>query len=317
MELSQGAAEKMIKSSRIRVLYSPYTAEALFDPFADATKEAAALSRPWCAQIFDTNESATPSKTFEVSLADKRHDDLEAAVDHLHTSRIHNQPRRVISKSLQAEVTLDDIIKPQRPKDVVQMSVDGPHGAPSELVWRHRVVVLVGAGIGVTPFAAILRSITLRVPTKAEILAGSMTSRKTARKKKHEVDEEYVVDWKPCESVHFYWLCKDQQEFEWFYGLLSAAVSQASKDRIEVNLFKTGETELSTVKQRRDDFREFFGRPNWNRIFPKLAEKYPEERVGCFYCGAPALRNDLAAACYKNTLTNAHGTNFTLYAENF
>jgi len=317
MELSQGAAEKLIKSSRIRVLYSPYTAEALFDPFAGAAKEEAALSRPWCAQIFDTNEASVPSKTFEVSLADKRNEDLEAAADRLNTARVvENQPRREIS-----EVTLDDIIKPQRPKDVIQMSLDGPHGAPSELVWRNRVCVLVGAGIGVTPFAAILRSITLRTPTKAEILAGpaggSLLTKRNWQKKKYEVDEEYVVDWKPCEHVHFYWLCKDNQEFEWFYGLLSAAVAQASKGRIEVNLFKTGETELSAVKQRREDFREFFGRPNWNRIFPKLAETYPGESVGCFYCGAPALRNDLATACNKASLTNEHGTRFTLYAENF
>ena len=42
------------------------------------------------------------------------------------------------------------------------MRLDGPHGAPSELVWKHRVAVLVGAGIGVTPFASILRSVQLR-----------------------------------------------------------------------------------------------------------------------------------------------------------
>jgi hypothetical protein len=329
LEISEGAAEKMIKSSRVKVLYSPYTAEALFDPFAnaDASKEDAALSRPWCIQIFDTNESMTPSKSFEVSLTEKRHEDLEAAADHLATSRVAHRPQRAASKgwdSKPSQVTLDDIIKPQRPKDVVQMSLDGPHGAPSELVWRHRVVVLVGAGIGVTPFAAILRSVTLRLPTKAEILAGPaggglFTKRNwwPETKKKPEADEEHVVDWKPCEHVHFYWLCKNQEEFEWFYSLLSAAVAQASKDRIEVNLFKTGETEVSAIKKRREDFREFFGRPNWNRIFPKLAEAYPDESVGCFYCGPAALRSDLAAGCHKATMTNEHGTRFTLYAENF
>merc|ERR1712050_551850 len=59
-------------------------------------------------------------------------------------------------------VSLDDVMKPALLSHAVRMRLDGPHGAPSELVWKHSVVMLVGAGIGVTPFASILRSIQLR-----------------------------------------------------------------------------------------------------------------------------------------------------------
>lgn len=39
------------------------------------------------------------------------------------------------------------------------MAVDGPFGTASEDVFRYEVVMLVGAGIGVTPFASILKSV--------------------------------------------------------------------------------------------------------------------------------------------------------------
>ena len=37
--------------------------------------------------------------------------------------------------------------------------IDGPFGSASEDVFQYEVSVLVGAGIGVTPFASILKSI--------------------------------------------------------------------------------------------------------------------------------------------------------------
>ncbi len=38
------------------------------------------------------------------------------------------------------------------------LRVDGPFGTPSQQVYDYETVVLVGAGIGVTPFASILKS---------------------------------------------------------------------------------------------------------------------------------------------------------------
>lgn len=41
----------------------------------------------------------------------------------------------------------------------LRMGVDGPFGTASEDVFDYEVAMLVGAGIGVTPFASILKSI--------------------------------------------------------------------------------------------------------------------------------------------------------------
>jgi NADPH oxidase 2 len=41
--------------------------------------------------------------------------------------------------------------------------IDGPFGSASEDFQKYEVAMLVGAGIGVTPFASILKSIWYRV----------------------------------------------------------------------------------------------------------------------------------------------------------
>jgi predicted ferric reductase len=44
----------------------------------------------------------------------------------------------------------------------LEIYIDGPYGAPSSHIFRAQHAVLVGTGIGVTPFASILQSIMHR-----------------------------------------------------------------------------------------------------------------------------------------------------------
>lgn len=145
-------------------------------------------------------------------------------------------------------------------------------------------------------------------------LLAQMKRAQAAQKASPVTDEQF--QWRPCEHVHFYWLCRSQDEFEWFFDLLREAVEGDNSDRIELNLFQTGEAELSKVKDLGCGFRQFFGRPNWNRIFPKLAKEYPGESVGVFLCGPAALRETLQSGTHRAN-KNEDGTAFTLYAENF
>jgi hypothetical protein len=315
--ISDGNLEsKNFKSSRVKVMYSPYTSEALFDPLdtgANAVKEDTLQSRPCRVEVYGKDDK--DPTTYHKAMMNQKQADIEQIAALMEEGAATPKSAGKIKRSPSA-FSVKDIVKPRIPKDVVQMRIDGAHGAPSELVWRHRVVVLVGAGIGVTPFASILKSITLRQPTQAEVKALT-TARILPKSGSHGVEGD-VVEWRPCEHVYFYWLCRSQEEFEWFSDLLSRAVSMGTgQNKIEVNLFKTGETELAHVKSMGNGFREFFGRPNWKRIFPKIAETFPNEHVGCFFCGTPALRGDLGTACRDVTATNKFGATFTLHAENF
>ena len=76
----------------------------------------------------------------------------------------------------------------------LRIAVDGPFGTASEDVFSHEVGLLVGAGIGVTPFASILKSIFYR---------------------KEAGDKSLCL-----EKVYFYWLCPSMHSFEWFRDLL-------------------------------------------------------------------------------------------------
>jgi predicted ferric reductase len=46
---------------------------------------------------------------------------------------------------------------------LIIVMIDGPFGSASEDFQKYEVAILVGAGIGVTPFASILKSIWYRV----------------------------------------------------------------------------------------------------------------------------------------------------------
>jgi hypothetical protein len=54
-------------------------------------------------------------------------------------------------------------VKPPLNKVLPRVMVDGPFGSASEDYFKFEVAVLVGAGIGVTPFASILKSIWYRL----------------------------------------------------------------------------------------------------------------------------------------------------------
>jgi NADPH oxidase 2 len=87
--------------------------------------------------------------------------------------------------------------------------IDGPFGSASEDVFKYEIAVLVGAGIGVTPFASILKSIWYRL---------NYPQKKTRLRK-----------------VYFFWVCRDFGSFEWFRSLLLAIEAQDLQNHIEIH----------------------------------------------------------------------------------
>jgi NADPH oxidase 2 len=80
-------------------------------------------------------------------------------------------------------------------------------------VFKYEVAMLVGAGIGVTPFASILKSIWYR-----------MTHGKQQTR---------------LRKVYFFWVCRDFGSFEWFKSLLSAIEAQDLESRIEIHTVRS------------------------------------------------------------------------------
>ena len=75
--------------------------------------------------------------------------------------------------------------------------MDGPFGTASQEVYDYPVAVLVAGGIGVTPFASILKDIWYRFKNRSEFPAMKL------------------------QKVYFYWIAREKEAFEWFHDLLS------------------------------------------------------------------------------------------------
>ncbi|PPQ96953.1 hypothetical protein CVT26_005975 [Gymnopilus dilepis] len=185
-----------------------------------------------------------------------------------------------------------------------RVMVDGPFGSASEDFLKYETVLLVGAGIGVTPFASILKSIWYRM--------NNLNNSKPTRLSK----------------VYFTWVIRDYGTAEWFHSLLAAIEEQDTQGRIEINIYLTAkikEDEMNNiivqdVGAEKDAITALrapthYGRPNWDRIFPSIAEKHPETDVGVFFCGPPALSRSLHQMC--NKYSEPKGTRFFFGKENF
>jgi NADPH oxidase 5 len=166
--------------------------------------------------------------------------------------------------------------------------LQGPYGSPSTRIFASKHAVLVGAGIGVTPFASILRSIVARARSK---------------------------DGAKPEKVYFFWLYRGQQTFEWFSELLEEIDGLRLK-QLEINVCLTDARINSTTgllkvgmdlvhgATRRDILtgltaRTSFGQPDWNQIFYKIGGEHSYGRVDVFFCGPYPLGRIVRAAARR------------------
>ena len=78
------------------------------------------------------------------------------------SSSVHRRKLKPSSSNSVVELDEDGPGKKMQLKKPLEIYVDGPFGAPSSNIFRAEHAVLIGTGIGVTPFASILQSIMHR-----------------------------------------------------------------------------------------------------------------------------------------------------------
>jgi len=192
----------------------------------------------------------------------------------------------------------------------LEIFVDGPFGAPSSNIFRAEHAVLIGTGIGVTPFASILQSIMHRY---------WQVKRNCPRCDYQWSDELHSVF--SLKKVDFFWINRDQKSFEWFVKLLSQLeIEQSEQDGVmghflDMHMYITSalqRTDMKAVglqlaldllheKEKRDlvtglKSRTIAGRPNWNKVFTQVREQR-KGRVTVFYCGNPSLAKIVRKKC--------------------
>lgn len=91
----------------------------------------------------------------------------------------------------------------------LRLAIDGPFGTASEDVFRYEVVMLVGAGIGVTPFASILKSVWYkRIQNNQEVFTKKVRDAFTSEKKTtdkaiptHGPPSSFLQSSQPCHAA--------------------------------------------------------------------------------------------------------------------
>jgi predicted ferric reductase len=188
--------------------------------------------------------------------------------------------------------------------------IDGPFGAPSSYIFHAEHAVLVGAGIGVTPFASILQSCMYKYKS----------SHHECPKCDYEWSSGVPANVMNLKKVDFFWVNRDQRSFEWFVSLLSQLeIEQAhlseSERFLDMHMYMTSALEATDMKavglqlaldllhekDKRDlitglKTRTQSGRPNWNKLFTRIAEQN-KGKVTVFFCGPEQMGSALKTMC--------------------
>ncbi|KAF1988549.1 hypothetical protein K402DRAFT_419388 [Aulographum hederae CBS 113979] len=189
-----------------------------------------------------------------------------------------------------------------------KLRIDGPYGAPAEDVFENEVAVLIGTGIGVTPWASILKNIWhMRLSPNPP---------------------------KRLRRVEFIWVCKDTSSFEWFQALLSSLEQQSfsagmggdgsANDFLRIHTYLTQRVDVDTannivlnsVGQDKDPLTELrsrtnFGRPDFEKLLVALRDGIVDQTymrgleaslrtsVGVYFCGPSNAARDIKRACKR------------------
>ncbi|KAH7430866.1 hypothetical protein KP509_08G018000 [Ceratopteris richardii] len=229
-----------------------------------------------------------------------------------------------------------------------RLLIDGPYGAPAQDYNKYDVLLLVGLGIGATPFISILRDMlnNIRFADRQSSISDSSTSSTSSNSSISSI--ESGISHRSYESsgskrkrksrcpsnAYFYWVTREQGSFEWFKGVMNEVAEKDVKGVIEMHNYLTSVYEegdarsaLITMVQALNHakngvdivsgtrVRTHFARPNWKKVFSRLANLHNGARIGVFYCGPPLLSKELDKLV--RSYNQVSPTRFEFHKENF
>ncbi|KAL6222095.1 hypothetical protein ACLB2K_005487 [Fragaria x ananassa] len=218
-----------------------------------------------------------------------------------------------------------------------KLFLDGPYGAPAQDYRNYDVLLLVGLGIGATPFVSILKDL-LNSTRTAQEQTDSNTETSTLDSPSSFTSSCLTPNDKKksqrATNAHFYWVTREPGSFEWFKGVMDEVAEMDHKGQIELHNYLTSVYEesdarstLITMVQALNHAKHgvdilsgtsvmtHFARPNWKEVFTKIASKHPFSTVGVFYCGMPMLAKELKMLSLE--LSQKTSTRFEFHKEYF
>ncbi|CAM9805533.1 unnamed protein product [Lampetra fluviatilis] len=187
--------------------------------------------------------------------------------------------------------------------------LDGPFGEGHQHWNDFEVSVLVGGGIGVTPFASILKDVVYKSSINARLIA--------------------------CRKLYFIWVTRTQRQFEWLTDIIQEVEENDKNDLVSIHIYITQFAEKFDLRttmlyicerhfqkvSNRSLFTGLrsithFGRPQFVPFLNSLQKLHPEVgTVGIFSCGPPGLTKTVEKSCRQ--LNRCDQTRFVHHYENF
>ncbi|XP_076646950.1 dual oxidase 2-like isoform X2 [Halictus rubicundus] len=188
--------------------------------------------------------------------------------------------------------------------------IDGPYGEGHQNWYKYDLSIMIGSGVGVTPFASILKDVVY--------------------KSNHELNME-------CKKVYFLWITRTQKQFEWMVDIIRNIENADTNSTISSHIFITQfyhKFDLRTILlyicerhfQKISNKSLFtglkatthFGKPNFQRFFMSVQRLHPKiKKIGVFSCGSPSVTQAIDVACKSITLNEDLNVLFQHYYKSF
>uniref|UniRef100_H3C2A7 NAD(P)H oxidase (H2O2-forming) n=1 Tax=Tetraodon nigroviridis TaxID=99883 RepID=H3C2A7_TETNG len=189
-----------------------------------------------------------------------------------------------------------------------KLYLDGPFGEGHQEWDDYEVSILVGGGIGVTPFTSILKDLVFKSSMKSRIR---------------------------CKKVYFIWVTRTQRQFEWVSDVIREVEEMDTQELVSVHTYITQVAEKFDLRTtmlyvcerhfqkvwNRSLFTGLrsvthFGRPPFLSFFNSLQDVHPKVgKMGVFSCGPPGLTKNVEKACQR--MNKRDQTHFIHHYENF
>ena len=240
----------------------------------------------------------------------------------------------------------------KNPKRPTYVLFDGPFGSASEEVFDHDIAVMVGAGIGVTPFASILKDVRQKIDVlNRSRLDTDMLQELLQALGRWSGSSRTSLSLK---KLYFFWTTRNQGAFHWFGDLLTSLTSvedpvaagggskgsesdEASSRpwELEIATYITGakidenkdlgslflQLGLDLVRQTSGvslltghNLGTRFERPNWDTIFSRIADAHKGLKIGVFFCGPARLGATLKEKCEEQNAAANSKANGTRFS---
>ncbi|KAK0181298.1 hypothetical protein PV327_003591 [Microctonus hyperodae] len=171
-----------------------------------------------------------------------------------------------------------------------RIHVDGPYGESHQNWDKYDISIMVAGGIGVTPFASILKDIVFKCNQKFSV---------------------------GCKKIYFIWVTRSQKQFEWMVDILREVEKADTNNVISAHIFITQfyeKFDLRTILlyicerhfQKVSNKSLFtgltavthFGRPNFAQFFLAIQRIHNNiDTIGVFSCGSPTMTRSVDNAC--------------------